>query len=258
VAETTLVTRDLADGARLIQELDQRSFPITAAFWAYDALLEAWRLTIAAPRGAIESLVRAYGIIQDVIDESGLMITLDRISLIPDDDPKLANLQALAKSDAADLFEVPSGRTEIAGRVLDDIYLYRNDALRFEFRVVQTLRRILPADEQEHASIYTGLTEPLEVDALLDDGQQLIIFEIKHLSKPVGPEVVFRVQGMRRHFESYSGRPVGAIVVSYSGFTEGAKEAAPPSSHVRLVRWEGSQDDEKLLLALNELRTNAR
>src|SRR5262249_40535764 len=147
------------------------------------------------------------------IVENGLMITLDRISLVPDNDPKLTNLQALAKSDAPDVVEIPSGHTEIAGRVLGDIHLYRNDALRFEFELVQALRRILPANEP--AAVFTGLTEPLEVDALLDDGQQLVIFEIKHLSKPVGSEVVFRTQGMRRHFESYYGRPVGAIVVSY-------------------------------------------
>jgi Restriction endonuclease len=242
----------------LIQELDHRGFPITAAFWAYDALLEAWRFTIAAPQGAVESLARAYRIIQDIIDENDLSITLDRISLIPDNDPKLANLQALAKSDALDVVEIPSGRTEIGGRVLDDIHLYRNDALRFEFEFVQTLRRILPADEQEHATIYTNAAEPLEVDAVLDDGQQLVIFEIKHLSRPVGAEVVFQVQGKRRQFETHFGRPVGAVIISYSGFTDGAKEAAPPSSRIRLVRWKGPQDDEKLLQPLTELRTRVK
>lgn len=254
MAENVLVTQeDLADGARLIQQLDQAGFPITAAFWAYDSLLETWRLIIAAPREAIESLVTAYGTIQGIIQDNGLGVTLDRISLISDDDAKLKNLQALAKSDMHDVVEVSAGRTEIAGRVFDDIHLYKSDALRYERDVIQALQRVQPSNVVMRTYRQEGFPRDLGADALLDDGKRLLLVEIKARSRPLGIRDIFQVEGMLHAYERYLSRAAAAIIVSRSGFRPNAIEAVP-SPNIGLVQWAGPEDDEKLQRALTEVR----
>jgi hypothetical protein len=252
VAENRLVTQDdLADGRRLIQQLDPAGFPITAAFWAYDPLLEIWRLIIAAPPSAIESLVTAYGAIQDIVDAGTLGITLDRISLISDNDTKLANLQALARSDADDVVEISIGHTEIAGTILDNVLLYRTDALRYERDVFSALQRIQPPNAVMRTYDHGEFSPRQGADALLDDGERVIIVEIKALSRPLANRVVFQVEGMLHAYQRSFGRPVAAMLVSRSGFTVSAIEASH-NSHVSLVQWKGPEDDQLLRRGLAE------
>jgi hypothetical protein len=248
VAENILVTQeDLADGARLIQELDQVNFPVTAAFWAYDATLERWRLIIAAPPSVIESLVSAFGVIQKAISDNGLGIALDRVSLISDKDPTLINLQALGKSDAQDVVEVSAGRAEVAGRVLDDIHVYRSDALRYERTVIDALQRMQPSNAVLRTNLRQG-------DAILDDGERLIIVDIKHVTRLLGVREVFQVDGFRHSYERTFNRPVAAMIVSRNGFSASAIEEAH-NSRISLVQWTGPEDDQLLQRALEELRS---
>jgi hypothetical protein len=252
VAENSLVTQeDLADGARLIQQLDQAGFPITAAFWAFDSVLETWRFIIAAPSNAIESLLKAYGDIQRIISDDGLGITLNRISLISDNDAKLKNLQALAKSDAEDVVEVSAGHTEIAGRVLGDIHLYRNDALLYERDVIQALRRVLPSDNPSMQISEHALIPRVQADALIDDGERLVIVETKAFVRRLGTRDIMQVDGLKHAYERFFERFVVAIIVSRSGFADNAMQMAQ-SAHIVLVQWVGPEDDEKLQQALVE------
>lgn len=253
MAEKELVSQeDLADGRVLLQQLAQADFSVTAAFWAYDPLLESWRLIIAAPREAIDSLLRAYEIIQRTIIENGLDVTLDRISLIPDNDAKLDNLRALAESDAEGVVDASVGRAEISGRVVDDIHLYSSSALRYEREVFQALQRIQPSNAVMRT--YRSLQFPrgLEVDALVDDGEHAAIVEVKAMSRPLGSRDIFRVQGQLDAYRRFLNRSLAsAILVSRGGFTESALEAVR-ESEVIPVQWTGSGDDEKLGNALNE------
>lgn len=247
MAENILVTQeDLADGARLIQELDQVDFPVTSAFWAYDPTLERWRFIIAAPSAAIESLVGAYGVIQNAISNNGLGISLDRVTLIPDNDPTLANLQALGKSDAQDVVEVSVGRAEVAGRILDDIHVYRSDALRYERDVIAALQRMQPTNAVLRRNIR-------QADAVLDDGERLIIVEIKHVTRLLGVREVYQAEGFLHSYERTFGRPVAAMIVSRNGFSVSAIEEAQ-KSHISLVQWTGPEDDQLLERALEDAR----
>jgi hypothetical protein len=252
VGERTLVTQeDLANGALLLQQLDQIDFRVTAAFWAYDPVLETWRLIIAAPQQAIESLVAAYGTIQRVINDNYLGISLDRISLISDGDAKLVNLRALAESDSDDVVEASGGRAEIAGRVLDDIHLYRGSALRYEREVFQALQRLQPPNVVIRTNVI--LPPGQEIDALLDDGEHPIIVEIKMRSRPVGITDVFELQGRLFSCSRLFGREAAAILVSRSGFTSKALEAAE-NTRVTLAKWAGREDDEQIERALASAR----
>ena len=252
MAENILVTRaDLADGARLIQELDQENFPVTAAFWAYDPLLERWRLIIAAPPAVIESLITAYGVIQKAIIDNDLGIALDRVSLISDSDPTLRNLQALGKSDAQDVVEVAVGRAEVAGRVLDDLHVYRSDALRYERAVISALQRMQPP----HASLVTSnraqFPPETQADVILDNGDRLIIIEIKHVSRLLGIREVFQAEGFRRSYERTFRRPVAGMIVSRNGFSVNAIEEAG-NSRIFLVQWASPKDNQLLKRTLDE------
>ena len=258
MGEKILVTsEDLADGARLVQGLNEEDFPITAAFWAYDSLLDVWRLIIAAPRDAIESLVTAYGKIQNIIDNRSLAVTLDRISLIPDNDAKLANLQAMARSDAPGVVEASVGRTEIGGRPLDDIHLYRNEALRYESEVIDALQRVLAPNAAVRTVNYRAeFPRSLEIDALINDGELFVIVEIKAVSRPLNSEHVFQATGKLEGFLTYFGpAPGAAMIVSRSGFTLDAFRTAEEVRFPRtkLVHWVGPQDDSKLQSALTEI-----
>jgi hypothetical protein len=255
VAENIPVTQeDLADGARLIQELDQVNFPVTAAFWAYDPLLERWRLIIAAPPDAIDSLIRAYGVIQNAISDNGLGIALDRISLISDDDPKLRNLQALGKSDVQDVVEVTVGRSEVAGRVLDDIHVYRSDALRYETSVISALQRMQPPGAILRTGSRAQVSPDRQADVIIDDGNRLIIIEIKHFIRLLGIREIYQVEGFRRSYERIFGRHVAAMIVSRNGFSINAIEEAH-NSGISLVQWRGPEDDQLLQRALTEALT---
>lgn len=245
------VTTGTVPGARLIQELDQINFPVTAAFWAYDLQLERWRFIIAAPPAAIESLINAYGVIQKAISDNGLGIALDRVSLISDNDPTLANLQALGKSDAQDVVEVSVGRTEVAGRVLDDIHVYRSDALRYERAVIAALQRLQPPNVILRTGDRAQVPPSRQADAILDDGERLVIVEIKAVSRLLGIREVFQAEGHLRSYERTFGRRVAAMIVSRNGFSVSAIEEAH-NSRVSLVQWTGPEDDQLLGRALAE------
>lgn len=247
MAENILVTQeDLADGARLIQDLDQAGFPVSVAFWAYDSTLDRWRFIIAAPASAIESLASAYGVIQKVIGDNGLGISLDRVSLIPDSDSTLANLKALGKSDAQDVVEVSVGRVEVAGRVLDDIRVYRSDALRYERAVISALQRIQPPNAVLRRNVR-------QADAILDDGERLIIVEVKDVARLLGVREVYQAEGFLQSYERTFGRSVAAMIVSRNGFSASAIEEAH-NSRISLVQWTGPEDDQLLRRALEEAR----
>jgi hypothetical protein len=169
---------------------------------------------IAAPSAAIESLFTAYGVIQKAIGDNGLGIALDRVSLIPDQDPALANLQAVGKSDAQDVVVVPVGRAEVAGRVLDDIHVYRSDALRYERAVIAALQRVQPPNAVLRTGDSAQVSPDRQADAILDDGERFIIVDIKAVSRLLGVKEVFQAERFRRSYERALGRDVAAIIVS--------------------------------------------
>ncbi len=252
MAENSLVTEeDLADGARLIQLLDEGRFPVTAAFWAYDSALEVWRLIIAAPEHALESSIGAYGVIQTALAHEGLAVTLDRISLISDDNPGITNLRALAASDVQDVVEIPVGRAEIAGRLYDPVLLYRSDALRYEREVISALQRVQPEDAVMRSHGRLNLPIAHQADAQLDNGNRIVIVETKAVARPVSFKDIVQVEIMKTAYERFYGRPVTAIIVSRTDFNESAREAAQ-RSNILLVHWTGIEDNDEIQRALTQ------
>jgi hypothetical protein len=254
VAETILVTPDdLADGARLIQELDKLGFPVTAAFWAYDPILETWRLIIAAPSKDIESLMSVYRLIQQIIEDAELTISLSMVSLIPDDDSNVRNLRALAESGTQDVIGTPIGSTEIAGRMFDEVQVYRHDALRYERMILEALQRIKPSSAVLRDAHRLDLPKRLEIDFLLDDGGEAVVIEAKLWSRPVSSKVVLSAEDILHRLSTYFQRLAGVIIVSRSGFTRAALDSASEDNRILLVVWRDPDDDDDLRQALNRL-----
>lgn len=239
---------ELYDGARLVQQLDAADFPVTVAFWAYDSVLEIWRFIIAAPQNAIESRTTAYGVIQRILADNGLAIALDRVTLIPDDDPQINDLRAQAESDTQDVVEIPVGRAEIAGRVFDPILLYRSDALRYERDVIAALQGMQPPNAVMRS--YGRLGLPFrQADAQIVTGDRLVIIEARAVSRLLAYKDVVQVEIMKTAYERYYDRPVTAIVISHTDFTTSAMDAARDSGIV-LIHWTGSEDNDKIQRAI--------
>jgi Restriction endonuclease len=254
MAEAALVTQeDLADGASLVQELDAQGFPVSAAFWAFDHILEAWRLIIAAPPKAIESLIGAYNLVQDIVSDNNLALTLDRVSLIPDDDPKVENLRAMSRNETQDVVEASIGHTQISGRTLSGIHLYRQDALRYERAVFSALQRVQPSQVILRDGSRLGFSEQFEVDFLADDGRTVVVIECKSYKRLLDRDRVLLAEDLRRRVHSYFQRRTGLLLVSQSGFTDPASEQALKYPHLRIVRWQDADDDSELQGALNQL-----
>jgi hypothetical protein len=254
LAEKALVTReDLAQGALLIQALDQRGFPVSAAFWAYEPVLEQWRLIIAAPAKSIDSLLSVYQTVQGIIDTNDLILSLNRMSFISDRDPKVRNLRALAQSGTQDVIEAPTGPIEVGDRILDNIHLYRIDALRYERRVFEALQRLQPLQPILQDAKQLDLPRYLDIDFVIDASAIIIAIEAKYSSRPVGHKIVWSLANLLPRLEDHFRRSSAIVIVSSSGFRDEAIEFASQKPSMRLVKWIGPEDDDALQRALLEL-----
>jgi hypothetical protein len=235
-----------------MQDLEKRGLVIEVSFWAFDPVLEVYRLIIAVGPDEFESPIETYRVIQDAIKENDLGITLSRVSIIRGDDPKIDNLRQLAQSDTRDVIEAPMGRIEIADRMLDDVRVYRQDALRYERAVFEALQRVQPRNAILRNAYRLDLPRHLRLDFLLDDGKVVIIVEAKALSSPLGTREIRAAEATLYDAAEFFHRPVAIIVVSKSGFTERALESASYRNGMRLVNWAGPADDKSLRIAVDE------
>jgi hypothetical protein len=253
VDQAALVTRDFDDGARLVQELDRREFPVSAAFWAFDQNVESWRLIVAAPAQTIESKSQIYGLIQSIIFDDDLEIPLSAISLVRDDDQGVRNLQADAISDIGTVFEVPIAHTEVGGRSISNVHVYRTAALRYEGELLSALQRVQPGDVVLRRASYIDLPPSMGIDFVLDNGERIAAIEAKAQSRPLGTSAVEQVLGLQSRLAGYFHRPVAVILVSKNGFTQSALQLAERTRFVRIVKWSGREDDKYLRQAMSRL-----
>lgn len=94
MATPLLVGRDLAQGERLLAELDREGLPITAAFWRYPTANSDWRLVIATPLVDQQGRLLVYQRIQAAIDRlPGLHLPLSEIVVVGEQDPVVRQLR---------------------------------------------------------------------------------------------------------------------------------------------------------------------
>jgi hypothetical protein len=83
MVKTKLVEELIADGARLLCELDRRAFPVESMFWIHLPDEDYWRLIIASPVVSEQGGAAAYRRLGELLQEVELAgITLEDISLL--------------------------------------------------------------------------------------------------------------------------------------------------------------------------------
>ncbi len=58
--KTILVEKSIEDGEKLIRKLEEKSFPVAAAFWRYLDEAERYRLVVVSPVVSQEGPLRTY------------------------------------------------------------------------------------------------------------------------------------------------------------------------------------------------------
>jgi hypothetical protein len=99
MVKATLVEELVADGARLLHELDRSGFPVSSMFWAHLPDQGYWRLIIATPVVAEADTRAAYRRLNDVLRRTEFAgITLGDITVLDPDSPDFHSMLRLASS----------------------------------------------------------------------------------------------------------------------------------------------------------------
>jgi hypothetical protein len=97
--KTILVKELIEDGERLVQELDRRHFPITAAFWYDSPERDAWNLYIVSEVAHQPGPLEAYMQIRQAMAAlNGLSLSLDDIVVLSEDSRR--PLSVMSETDA--------------------------------------------------------------------------------------------------------------------------------------------------------------
>ena len=113
-------------GQALIQRLDAKNEDISAAIWLYFTEPNVWRLMLATPIVKAKGPLSAYKMIQSVLrrhNDEFPMLDLQDITVVAPDDAVLEPFRLALKQ--AGTTGVRLSRTAMAGRYIDDAYVYR-------------------------------------------------------------------------------------------------------------------------------------
>lgn len=119
-----LTSEMIRAGKDLIQALDRQKFTAKTALWLYTEEFDRWRLVIATPQRRLMGPLKAYMAVNRVLSKINSPIDLTSVSLVDTKNPMIKGLSTPFPSRAA-----ASGfrlsHTIIAGRLIDDAYIYR-------------------------------------------------------------------------------------------------------------------------------------
>jgi hypothetical protein len=122
--KTILVKELVEDGERLLQELDRRRFPITAAFWYDSPERLAWNLYIVSEVAHQPGPLEAYMQIQQAMAPlNGLSLSWDDIVVLS---PERTQFRDLRKTiEGVSQMSVTGERVSLERVPLQDAYVYR-------------------------------------------------------------------------------------------------------------------------------------
>ena len=121
--KTILVNESIENGEKLIKKLEERKFPIVAAFWRHLDEEGLWRLVIVSPFVGREGPLRTYGYVREAVDGLGRSVHfgLGDISVMSPSWSQFRDLRRTLEGKEGSRLGVRG-----AGRWLDeDFYLYR-------------------------------------------------------------------------------------------------------------------------------------
>ena len=125
--KTILVNRAIEDGEKLVERLERKQFPVSAAFWRYLDEDMLWRLLIVSPVVDQEGPLRSYMHVTDAIDELGSSVQFG-VSDVSVMGPSWTQFQDLRRT----IESAGVGRIKAAGQpgtpqgiAFEDFYIYR-------------------------------------------------------------------------------------------------------------------------------------
>lgn len=121
---TQLTSEMIQAGEDLIRELDRHKFSAKTALWLYAEEPDRWRLVIATPHRRSLGPLKSYKAVQRVLSKIDSPIDLSSISLVDTKDRMIKGLSTPFPSRAA-ASGVRLSHIIIAGKVIDDAYIYR-------------------------------------------------------------------------------------------------------------------------------------
>lgn len=124
--KTALVEKDVEEGKRLIEALDNAGFQVRAVLWFYLAESDEWRFVVASPLVERKGPKEAYAFVQAVLAQllppSG--ISLEEISVVsPEYD--LIRILKVAIQTGPGISGIRFTRNTINNTFIEDAYIYR-------------------------------------------------------------------------------------------------------------------------------------
>jgi len=124
----TDLTEDLiADGAKLIERLDQKGIDVPEALWVRFPDIEAWKLTLSLPLVSREGPKQGYQVIQralrDIKEQLG-PLRLDDVAVLNPEAPLIALLR-IALQTGRGISRIHFTGNTINGQVFPDALVYR-------------------------------------------------------------------------------------------------------------------------------------
>ncbi len=123
--KTALVTGDIEEGRRLVQDLMDAKFPVQAALWLYLSDTDEWRLMVASQvvdqKGPREAYKKIQSILARLSPPSG--IALKDISVLSPQD-ELIQLLGKAIRTGSRLANIRFTRNTINGTFIEDAHIY--------------------------------------------------------------------------------------------------------------------------------------
>ena len=123
--KTSLVERDLVQGAEVVRILDDAGLRIKVALWAYLDEFSDWRMVLASKEFDKAGPLEAYGLLREALEAAGMEYELTpTIMILRMDDQFIRYLRRIFGK-ARSVEGMRLGGQTIGSRSLDDAYVYR-------------------------------------------------------------------------------------------------------------------------------------
>jgi len=121
--KTVQVSQMIEDGAKLLNKLDDRGIPVTAAAWFDDPEKQSWKLVLVTSVAENPGPLEAYMQIQYAMSGLALSFALDDIMVMSPSSRRFEEFRRMMEGGARGEFLHP--KTPSVGVAFDDAYVYR-------------------------------------------------------------------------------------------------------------------------------------
>lgn len=117
----------IEEGERLVKRLEEKGFPISAAFWRFMDEEKLWRLAIVSPFVGREGPLKTYAYVREAVDELGNAVHfgLGDISVMSPSWSQFRDLQRIIEGAGVGRVLASGDPAGTQSVVLEDFYIYR-------------------------------------------------------------------------------------------------------------------------------------